>query len=97
MIANRVALRLEQLEATACHLEESTFIQEFEKKISNSTFYWDANKFDLLAMKKSLLFQINYPEQPRHPQCTHSTIFPSSSLVFGTRQMQLVEKLVSLV
>ena len=43
------------------------------------------------------LFQIDYPEQPRHPQCTHSTILPSSSLVFGTRQMQLVEKLVSLV
>ena len=38
-----------------------------------------------------------YPEQPRHPQWTHSTIFPSSNLVLGTRQMQLVAKFVSLV
>ena len=39
----------------------------------------------------------DYPEQPRHPQWTHSTILPSSSLFLGTRQMQFVAKLVSRV
>lgn len=38
-----------------------------------------------------------HPEQPRHPQWTHSTIRPSSSFDFGTRHMQLVPKFVSLV
>ncbi|KAI8034840.1 hypothetical protein M5D96_012356 [Drosophila gunungcola] len=38
-----------------------------------------------------------YPEQPRHPQWTHSTMRPSSNLDLGTRQMQFVPKLVSLV
>ena len=38
-----------------------------------------------------------YPEQPRHPQWTHSTILPSSNLFFGTRQMQFVAKFVSRV
>ena len=54
------------------------------KKVDNwNVIWWD-----------DYIFQ---PEQPLQPQCTHSTIFPSSNLVFGTRQMQLVEKLVSLV
>lgn len=37
------------------------------------------------------------PEQPRQPQCVHSMIRPTSSLLLGTRQMQLVPKLVSRV
>ena len=37
-----------------------------------------------------------YPEQPLHPQCTHSTIFPSSSLLLGTLHTHAVPKLVSL-
>lgn len=37
------------------------------------------------------------PEHPRHPQCTHSTILPSSSLVLGTRHTHCVPKLVSRV
>lgn len=39
----------------------------------------------------------DHPEQPRHPQCIHSTILPASSLDFGTRQIQLAPKFVSLV
>lgn len=37
------------------------------------------------------------PEHPLQPQCMHSTIRPSSSLPFGTLQMQFVPKFVSLV
>ena len=40
---------------------------------------------------------IHYPEHPLHPQWMHSTIRPSSSLLLGTLQIQLVAKLVSLV
>lgn len=50
-----------------------------------------------LNLRLSLTVFPLYPEQPRHPQCTHSTIRPSSNLLFGTLQMQLVAKLVSLV
>jgi hypothetical protein len=37
------------------------------------------------------------PEHPLQPQCMHSTIRPSSSLPFGTLQIQFVPKFVSLV
>ena len=57
-------------------------------KITNSK-YNDAAEDDLEDE--------DYPEHPRHPQWTHSTILPSSNLFFGTRQMQFVAKFVSRV
>lgn len=57
-------------------------------KITNSK-YNDAAEADLEDE--------DYPEQPRQPQWTHSTILPSSNLFFGTRQMQFVAKFVSRV
>ena len=60
---------------------------------------WPRNSYGILEKNRSE-FQSEkvtfyYPEQPRQPQWTHSTIFPSSSFVLGTLQMQLVAKLVS--
>ena len=63
------------------------------------------NKFCNTSFQFSIYFQYDrnnlanddHPEQPLHPQCTHSTIFPSSSFVLGTLQMQFVAKFVSRV
>lgn len=54
-----------------------------------------AFKGDLSSVKILCCLYVYQPEHPRHPHITHSTIFPSSSLALGTRQIQFVPKFVS--
>lgn len=56
-----------------------------------------AHECDINFLVLEKMFTQVQPEHPLQPQCIHSTMRPSSSLPFGTLQMQFVPKLVSLV